>query len=110
MFTFQGNSTDNGGANNHLCANNIRLAADQEKTFSCRPVASGRYVYIINPGNSKVVVVCEVEVYSLPSKFSFSDYNNNIVAGPQMNIKLLCRGERGPNLNKIYPDIYRKLT
>jgi len=76
-----GDSTDNGGANNHLCADNIRLSANQEKTFSCRPTASGRYVYIRNPGNSKVAVVCEVEVYSLPSKFSFSDYNNNIIAG-----------------------------
>ncbi|XP_015755647.1 PREDICTED: receptor-type tyrosine-protein phosphatase delta-like [Acropora digitifera] len=62
-----GDSTDNGGANNHLCADNIRLSANQEKTFSCRPTASGRYVYIRNPGNSKVAVVCEVEVYSLPN-------------------------------------------
>ncbi|XP_044164304.1 uncharacterized protein LOC114948378 [Acropora millepora] len=59
-----GDSTANGGANNHLCANNIRLAANQEGTFFCKPTASGRYVYIRNPGNSKVAVVCEVEVYS----------------------------------------------
>ncbi|XP_015759657.1 PREDICTED: uncharacterized protein LOC107338920 [Acropora digitifera] len=60
----KGDSTDNRGAKNHRCANNIRLAANQEGTFFCKPTASGRYVYIRNPGNPKVVVVCEVEVYS----------------------------------------------
>ena len=85
MFTFQGDSTANGGANNHLCANNISLAADQEGTFLCKPTLSGRYVYIRNPGNSKVAVVCEVQVYSsyLSSEFSFSVYNNNI-SRPQL--------------------------
>ncbi|XP_044164256.1 fucolectin-4-like [Acropora millepora] len=81
-----GDSTANGGANNYLCANNISLAADQEGTFLCKPTASGRYVYIRNPGNSKVAVVCEVQVYSsyLSSEFSFSVYNNNIIGkGPK---------------------------
>ena len=75
MLTFEGDSTSNGGENNRLCADNIRLGANQEGTFFCKPRASGRYVYIRNPGSSKVVVVCEVEVYSfyLHSKFSFSD-------------------------------------
>ena len=103
MLTFQGDSTANGGANNHLCANNIQLAANQEKTFFCKPTASGRYVYIRNSDVSrKVVVVCEVEVYSsyTSSKFSFSVYNNNVIGWPQMNNVLLCRGEGGPNLNK----------
>ncbi|XP_015753380.1 PREDICTED: uncharacterized protein LOC107333133 [Acropora digitifera] len=59
-----GDSTANGGANNHLCANNIRLAANQEGTFFCKPTASGRYVYIRHPGAVKIVTVCEVEVYS----------------------------------------------
>lgn len=75
MFTFQGDSTTNGGASNHRCASNIRLAANQEGTFFCKPTAPARYVYIRNPGDPKVVVVCEVEVYStyLPSEFSFND-------------------------------------
>ena len=81
MFTFQGNSTANGGANNYLCANNILLGSSQEGTFLCKPTASGRYVYIRNPGNSKVVIVCEVEVYSnnFTSKFSF--YNCIVIVG-----------------------------
>ena len=85
MVTFQGDSTANGGANNSRCANNIRLATEEEGTFFCKPTASGRYVYIRNPGNSKVVVVCEVQVYSLSSEFSFSVCNNNIIGRPQMN-------------------------
>ncbi|XP_067027638.1 uncharacterized protein, partial [Acropora muricata] len=62
----KGDSTANGGADNHRCANNIRLAADQEGTFFCKPTASGRYVYIRNAMglSGGVVVVCEVEVYS----------------------------------------------
>ena len=83
LFTFQGDSTANGGADNHRCANNIRLAADQEGTFFCKPTASGRYVYIRNAMglSGGVVVVCEVEVYSsyISSKFSCSDYNNKII-------------------------------
>ena len=55
----------------------MRLAADQENTFFCKPRASGRYVYIRNSHaiDRKVVVVCEVEVYStyLNSKFFFND-------------------------------------
>ena len=96
LFTFQGNSTVNGGANNYLCASNIRLAANQEGTFFCKPTASGRYVYIRNPGNSKVVIVCEVEVYStyLTSKFSFNNCVVIIVQGINGSLeKLVCRGE-----------------
>ncbi|XP_067027641.1 uncharacterized protein [Acropora muricata] len=61
-----GDSTVDGGANNHLCANNIRLGPSQEKTFFCKPTASGTYVYIRNAMglSGGVVVVCEVEVYS----------------------------------------------
>ncbi|XP_015753443.1 PREDICTED: receptor-type tyrosine-protein phosphatase mu-like [Acropora digitifera] len=60
----KGDSTTSGGAKNHRCASNIRLTNSEERTFSCKPIVSGRYVYVRNPGNPKVVVVCEVEVYS----------------------------------------------
>ena len=75
LFTFQGNSTSNGGASNHLCATNNGLGGGKVGTFICNPTASGRYVYVRIPGNNKVVTVCEVEVYSshLPSKFSFDN-------------------------------------
>ena len=85
MFTFKGDSIANGGENNHVCAANIRLAAEEEGTFFCKPTASGRFVYIRNPGNSKVVVVCEVQVYSsyLSSEFSFKQLhcNNLLLVG-----------------------------
>ncbi|XP_067027637.1 uncharacterized protein [Acropora muricata] len=58
-----GDSTDNGGASNHLCAGGMRLTASQQKTFLCKPRASGRYVYI-RKNVIGVVAVCEVEVYS----------------------------------------------
>ena len=88
FISFQGDSTVNGGANNHRCANNIRLGPNQEKTFFCKPTASGRYVYIRNAMglDGGVVVVCEVEVYSsyISSKFSLSDYDNSIIGtGPK---------------------------
>ena len=69
--SLQGDSTAEGGATNHLCATVTHIPKKQEKSFFCKPIASGRYVSIRNAG--KDVVVCEVEVYSTytHSKFSF---------------------------------------
>ncbi|CAH3036503.1 unnamed protein product, partial [Porites lobata] len=60
-----GNQTANGGANNHLCADNIQIPTASSKTYVCRPEAYGRYLYIRIPGNNKMLTLCEVEVYSL---------------------------------------------
>ena len=64
LFTLQGNETTNGGADNSLCADNIRIPAGSSKTYSCSPKAYGRYLYIRLPGNYKMLTLCEVEVHS----------------------------------------------
>ena len=75
MFTFQGDSSANGGASNHLCDTINGLGASKVGTFFCKPMASGRYVYVRMPVSNKDISICEVEVYSsyLHSKFSFDN-------------------------------------
>ena len=68
----QGNETANGGANNHLCADNIQIPAASSKTYVCRPKAYGRYLYIRISGNDKVLTLCEVEVYSSSKSVNLS--------------------------------------
>ena len=63
LFTLQGNETANGGANNHLCADNIKIPAASSKTYVCSPKAYGRYLYI-RLLKRDFLTVCEVEVYS----------------------------------------------
>ena len=68
LFALQGSETTNGGADNSLCADNIRIPAGSSKAYFCRPKAYGRYLYIRIPGNDKMLTLCEVEVYSIISK------------------------------------------
>ena len=72
LFTLQGNETANGGANNSLCADNIQIPQGGSKTYSCRPKAYGRYLYIRIPGRNKILTLCEVEVYSLSKSVNLS--------------------------------------
>ena len=72
LFTLQGNETTNGGANNHLCADNIQIPTGSSKTYGCRPKAYGRYLYIRIPGSNKILTLCEVEVYSLSESVNLS--------------------------------------
>lgn len=75
LFTFQGDSSANGGASNHLCDTNNGLGASELGTFFCKPIASGRYVYVRRSDRNEDIALCEVEVYSsyLHSKFSFDN-------------------------------------
>ena len=72
LFTLQGNETTNGGANNHLCADNIRIPQGDSKTYGCRPKVYGRYLYIRIPGSKRILTLCEVEVYSLSKSVNLS--------------------------------------
>ena len=72
LFPLQGNEAANGGANNHLCADNIQIPTASSKTYVCRPEAYGRYLYIRIPGNDKILTLCEVEVYSLSKSVNLS--------------------------------------
>ena len=46
LFALQGNETANGGANNHLCADNIKIPAASSNTYVCSPKAYGRYLKV----------------------------------------------------------------
>ncbi|XP_068677366.1 uncharacterized protein [Montipora foliosa] len=59
-----GDSAADGGATNHLCATVTHIPVKQEKSFFCKPIVSGRFVYIQVVGHPKYVIICEVEVYS----------------------------------------------
>ena len=72
LFTLQGNETTSGGANNHLCADNIRIPQGSSKTYGCRPKVYGRYLYIRIPGSKRILTLCEVEVYSLSKSVNLS--------------------------------------
>ena len=63
FFSLPGNETTNGGANNHLCADNIQIPQGCSKTYFCGPKAYGRYLYI-RLLKRQFLTVCEVEVYS----------------------------------------------
>ena len=69
---YSGNETANGGANNHLCADNTQIPAGSSKTYGCRPKVYGRYLYIRIPGSNKILTLCEVEVYSLSKSVNLS--------------------------------------
>ena len=72
LFTLQGTETTNGGADNHLCADNIQIPASSSITYFCRPKVYGRYLFIRIPGSNKVLTLCEVEVYSLSKSVNLS--------------------------------------
>ncbi|XP_043101299.1 uncharacterized protein LOC122349353 [Puntigrus tetrazona] len=57
-----GNSLENNGTNNPICAVISRLAAGVSCTYSCDGLV-GRYVNLVIPGTKKVLSLCEVEVF-----------------------------------------------
>ena len=57
---FTGNDT----STNTSCGGTLSLAKGVTKHFYCDPPIVGRYVSVVAPGTSKVVNMCEVEVYS----------------------------------------------
>nr|XP_055055054.1 fucolectin-1-like [Misgurnus anguillicaudatus] len=59
-----GNSLENDGNNNPRCAVLYGVGWGQSVSVSCAEM-NGRYVNIIVPGSSKVLTLCDVQVYSL---------------------------------------------
>ncbi|XP_051501813.1 uncharacterized protein LOC127410684 isoform X2 [Myxocyprinus asiaticus] len=57
-----GNSLENDGNNNPICAVIPSIPAGNSSKFSCGGM-EGRYVNLIIPGNMKQLTLCEVEVY-----------------------------------------------
>ena len=63
-FFSLGNDANNGGTSNPKCGGNYNVPQGEGSSFYCRPSLLGRYVTITIPGNSKILTLCEVEVYS----------------------------------------------
>uniref|UniRef100_A0A8C1S1X0 Fucolectin tachylectin-4 pentraxin-1 domain-containing protein n=1 Tax=Cyprinus carpio TaxID=7962 RepID=A0A8C1S1X0_CYPCA len=57
-----GNSLENNGNNNPICAVISSIPAGVSSTYTCNDM-EGRYVNLIIPGDSKYLTLCEVEVY-----------------------------------------------
>ncbi|XP_050969668.1 uncharacterized protein LOC127167583 [Labeo rohita] len=57
-----GNSLENNGSNNSICAVISSIPAGVSYTYLCDWMV-GRYVSLVIPGNMKVLTLCEVEVY-----------------------------------------------
>ncbi|XP_072364005.1 fucolectin-like [Scyliorhinus torazame] len=57
-----GDSLDNNGNNNPICATISLIAAGESETFECRRMR-GRYVNVIIPGRHEYLSLCEVEIY-----------------------------------------------
>ncbi|KAL1272054.1 hypothetical protein QQF64_031070, partial [Cirrhinus molitorella] len=57
-----GNSLENNGNNNPICAVIPAIPAGESYSYSCGEM-EGRYVNMIIPGNVKMLTLCEVEVY-----------------------------------------------
>ncbi|KAG1925984.1 fucolectin [Pimephales promelas] len=57
-----GNSLENNGSNNPICAVIPAIPAGESYNFSCGGM-EGRYVNLIIPGDMKILTLCEVKVY-----------------------------------------------
>uniref|UniRef100_A0A671TD71 Fucolectin tachylectin-4 pentraxin-1 domain-containing protein n=1 Tax=Sinocyclocheilus anshuiensis TaxID=1608454 RepID=A0A671TD71_9TELE len=57
-----GNSLENNGNNNPICAVIPDIPAGESYRYSCGGM-EGRYVNLIIPGNMKILTLCEVEVF-----------------------------------------------
>uniref|UniRef100_A0A8C1C5K6 Fucolectin tachylectin-4 pentraxin-1 domain-containing protein n=1 Tax=Cyprinus carpio carpio TaxID=630221 RepID=A0A8C1C5K6_CYPCA len=57
-----GNSLENNGNNNPICSVISSIPAGVSSTYTCNDM-EGRYVNLIIPGDSRILTLCEVEVY-----------------------------------------------
>ncbi|XDV19284.1 hypothetical protein PO909_024783 [Leuciscus waleckii] len=57
-----GNSLENNGRNNPICAVIPAIPAGKSYNYSCDGI-QGRYVIVHIPGDQKILTLCEVEVY-----------------------------------------------
>uniref|UniRef100_A0A8C1JQ74 Fucolectin tachylectin-4 pentraxin-1 domain-containing protein n=1 Tax=Cyprinus carpio TaxID=7962 RepID=A0A8C1JQ74_CYPCA len=80
-----GNSLENNGNNNPICAIIPAIPAGEFFSYSCGGM-EGRYVNLIIPGDMKILTLCEVEVfgkgilylYYLGNKLQYIAENHNI--------------------------------
>ena len=61
IITHSGNDT----STNTSCGGTLSLDNGETKSFYCDPPIVGHYVSVVIPGTSKILNLCEVEVYSI---------------------------------------------
>ncbi|KAK2913259.1 hypothetical protein Q8A67_001658 [Cirrhinus molitorella] len=66
-----GNSLENNGNDNPICAVIPAIPAGESYSYSCGEM-EGRYVNMIIPGDMKILTLCEVEVYGRGHIFTMS--------------------------------------
>ncbi|XP_026101307.1 uncharacterized protein LOC113072525 [Carassius auratus] len=99
-----GNSLENTGNNNPICTVISSIPAGVSSTYICNDM-EGRYVNLIIPGDSKILTLCEVEVYGegpllkrtflkmkLKSSWSLSDPAVRVQLLSQLQSVLVERG------------------
>ncbi|XP_067303757.1 fucolectin-like isoform X2 [Pseudorasbora parva] len=88
-----GNSLENNGNNNPICAVIPAIPAGESYSYSCDGM-EGRYVNLIIPGEMKILTLCEVKVYGegpcLKKSFVKMQFNSiNDLTDPSMRENLL---------------------
>ncbi|XP_073692604.1 uncharacterized protein [Garra rufa] len=92
-----GNSLENNGNNNPICAVISSIPAGVSSTHVCNNM-EGRYVNLFIPGDSKFVTLCEVEVYGegplLKKTFvKVKLQSSSSLSEPEMRVQLLSQLE-----------------
>ncbi|XP_039505388.1 fucolectin-like [Pimephales promelas] len=88
-----GNSLENNGSNNPICAVIPAIPAGESYNYSCGGM-EGRYVNLIVPGDMKTLSLCELEVYGegpcLKGSFVKMQFNSgNDLTDPSMRENVL---------------------
>ncbi|XP_039505389.1 uncharacterized protein LOC120461291 [Pimephales promelas] len=88
-----GNSLENNGSNNPICAVIPAIPAGESYNYSCGGM-EGRYVNLIIPGDMKTLTLCEVKVYgegpALKRSFVKMQFNSiNDLTDPSMRENVL---------------------
>ncbi|XP_052387767.1 uncharacterized protein LOC127934432 [Carassius gibelio] len=99
-----GNSLENNGNNNPICAVISSIPAGVSSTYTCNDM-DGRYVNLFIPGDSRFLTLCEVEVYGegpvlkktflkmkLKSSSSLSETETRVQLLSQLQSALVERG------------------
>ncbi|KAL1272085.1 hypothetical protein QQF64_031101 [Cirrhinus molitorella] len=92
-----GNSLENNGNNNPICAVISSIPAGASSTYVCNNM-EGRYVNLFIPGDSKFVTLCEMEVYGegplLKKTFvKIKLQSSSSLSEPEMSLQLLSQLE-----------------
>ncbi|XP_067266337.1 uncharacterized protein [Chanodichthys erythropterus] len=91
-----GNSLENNGSNNPICAVIPAIPAGESYSYSCNGM-DGRYVNLIIPGDMKILALCEVEVYGdgpvIKRSFVKMQFNSGVdLTDPSMRENVLKQG------------------